>query len=77
MGPSLPVASRVGSDYCDGEGGGTRRCASGSIGLDIATSVLDKYVPRVKKIWSSKYLGLLILIKEGLLSRRHGNGWQP
>lgn len=41
MGLSPLVASRVGSGYFDGEGGGTRRCASGSIGLDIAMPVLD------------------------------------
>lgn len=52
MGQSLLVASREGSDYCAGEseGGGTRRCASDSIGLDTATPTVDKYVPRVKKI---------------------------
>lgn len=55
-GPVLSVASRVGFDYCDG--GGRRRCASGSIGLDIAACVLDKY-------WAS---GSSIVVKLPLAS---------
>jgi hypothetical protein len=43
--PSLSVASQVGSGYCDG--GGRRRCAGGSIGLDMAVGVLGEHGGRV------------------------------